>query len=88
MFHKPKSRFVTIKKQDETPDIRVTFYDAAYLGIWAKPGAPYVCIEPWSGINDFRGRAGQLSDKADMVSLEAGEQYCFRYDIQVLPKKE
>ena len=88
MFHKLKSSFVTLKKQGETPDICVTFYDAEYLGILAKPGAPYVCIEPWSGINDFRGRTGQLSDKEHMISLAAGEQYCFRYDIQVLPKKE
>lgn len=87
MFHKPKSDFVTLQKQDPTPDIRVTFYDAEYLGIWAKPGAPYVCIEPWTGINDVRGREGQLKDKAHMIGLAAGEQYNFCYDIQVLPKQ-
>lgn len=87
MFHKPKSSFVTLTKQEPTPDIRVTFYDAEYLGIWAKPGAPYVCIEPWTGINDVRGRVGQLKDKAHMLPLAAGEQYEFCYDIQVLPKK-
>ena len=23
-----------------------------HLGIWAKPGAPFVCIEPWFSYND------------------------------------
>lgn len=88
MFYRLKSDYVTLKKQDTSPDIRVRFGDAAYLGIWAKPGAPYVCIEPWTGINDFRGRTGQLSEKADMLSLSAGETYSFCYDIFALPKED
>jgi galactose mutarotase-like enzyme len=26
------------------------FPDCPYLGIWTKPGAPYLCIEPWTGL--------------------------------------
>ena len=29
-------------------------FDAPCLGIWAKPAAPYVCIEPWHGIDDMK----------------------------------
>ena len=29
------------------------------LGLWAKPGAPYVCVEPWFGHDDFEDHDGE-----------------------------
>jgi galactose mutarotase-like enzyme len=41
-----------------------------YFGIWAKPGQPFVCLEPWYGIADKETATGQLTDKDGMISLE------------------
>ena len=29
------------------PKLRIAFPDAVYLGLWTKPGAPFICIEPF-----------------------------------------
>ena len=45
-----------------------------YLGIWAKPGAPYVCLEPWQGLADFLDHTKNIEQKIGMVLLPvAGE---------------
>lgn len=43
--------------------IRVDYADFPYLGIWAKPGAPYVCIEPWIGCADTVGQDVDFAQK-------------------------
>jgi galactose mutarotase-like enzyme len=54
------------------PRIRVTFRDAPYLGVWSKPGADFVAIEPWHGIADPDGFSGDFSDKPGVFSVAAG----------------
>jgi galactose mutarotase-like enzyme len=39
------------------PRLRVSFPDTPYLGIWTKPGARFICIEPWHGLADPEGFA-------------------------------
>ena len=53
------------------------------FGIWSKPGAPYVCLEPWCGRCDNRGFEGELSEKPGVNTLKAGEVFEKSYDIIV-----
>lgn len=55
------------------PQLRVDFPDTPFLGLWTKPGAGYVCIEPWHGIADPEGYAGDLRDKPGVFVLKPGE---------------
>jgi galactose mutarotase-like enzyme len=55
------------------PRLRIAFSDSPYLGLWTKPGAGYVCIEPWHGIADPEGYAGDLRDKPGVFILKPGE---------------
>ncbi len=48
-------------------------WDAAMLGVWTKPGAHYVCIEPWHGIADPEGFDGEIWDKPGILRFEPGE---------------
>ena len=54
---------------------------APHLGIWAKPGAPYVCIEPWWGHADFEDASGEFCDKDSIQTLAAGETFHSRLAI-------
>jgi galactose mutarotase-like enzyme len=56
----------------EGPRIRLGFADARYLGIWSKPGANFVCIEPWHGVADLQGFAGDFTRKAGVFMLSPG----------------
>ncbi len=51
------------------PQLRVAFPDTPALGIWTKPGAAFVCIEPWHGIADPVGFAGELRDKPGVFAV-------------------
>jgi galactose mutarotase-like enzyme len=63
----------------------IAFYDTPMLGIWQKPGARYLCIEPWQGIADPLGYAGDFRDKPGIVILPPGEERRFRMDVTVRP---
>lgn len=58
------------------PSLVVRFPDTPQLGIWTKPGAHYVCIEPWNGIADPVGFAGDYRDKPGVfeVAPQASKQ--------------
>lgn len=52
--------------------VEVGFGDAPLLGVWTKPGAPYVCVEPWWGLADPAGFDGELRDKPHSWTLPPG----------------
>ncbi|WP_455129218.1 aldose 1-epimerase family protein [Pseudoramibacter alactolyticus] len=53
------------------------------FGIWSKPGAPFVCLEPWVGRTDDAGFTGELSEKPGIITLDAGETFEARYAIEL-----
>lgn len=72
-----KSEYVTINSPGLNRKIKVVFGKIPFLGIWAKPGAPYVCIEPWFGVNDGREDYGEFSNKRGIQRLEKGGEFNF-----------
>ncbi|MBR4727874.1 MAG: aldose 1-epimerase family protein [Clostridia bacterium] len=64
--------------------LKFTFGDCPFLGIWAKPGAPYVCIEPWYGINDDHTPRADFSEKRGIQRLEQGETFSFAWTAEIL----
>lgn len=76
-----RSPYVDVHSDGTEHVVRVTFGDAKYVGIWAKPAAPYVCIEPWEGLDDDHHQTGVLQEKKGIVSLPAHESHVFAIDI-------
>lgn len=64
--------------------LAIAFPDMPMLGIWQKPGAAFLCIEPWQGHADPQGFAGDFRDKPGVVTLQPGEARSFRMDVTVL----
>lgn len=54
------------------PVLDIAFPDTPQLGIWTKPGAAYVCIEPWHGIADPQGYTGDFRDKPGVFEIPVG----------------
>lgn len=61
----------------------IHFPDLPMLGVWQKPGANYICIEPWAGIADPAGFEGELRDKPGVMILPPGAERSFRMDVTV-----
>ncbi|MBO5230741.1 MAG: aldose 1-epimerase family protein [Clostridia bacterium] len=76
-----KSKKLRIKGENE---IEFTFGDCPFLGIWAKPGAPYVCLEPWYGVNDGREVKNDISEKRGIQHLNDGESFAFSWTAEII----
>ncbi len=63
------------------PAIDVAFDDFALLGVWTKPGAGFVCIEPWQGIADPVGFDGDLFEKPGIFVVEPDRSRIFTMTI-------
>lgn len=57
------------------PQLDIEFPDTDRLGIWTKPGAQFVCVEPWHGIADRVGYAGEFADRPGVMTLAPGDQF-------------
>ena len=76
-----KSEKLRIKGDNE---IEFTFGKCPFLGIWAKPGAPYVCIEPWYGVNDGRDVKKDFSEKRGIERLDEGGIFEFSWTAEIV----
>jgi galactose mutarotase-like enzyme len=72
IFDRLASRHVTFGAPG-TRAVRVSFPFMPLLGIWTKPGAGYLCIEPWQGVADPEGFTGELKDKPGVVEVAPGD---------------
>ncbi len=48
----PAERVVELMDPDRAFGVRVAFPDFPHLGLWSDAGAPFLCIEPWQGMDD------------------------------------
>lgn len=55
--------------------------DAPDLGIWTKPGARFICVEPWHGHADPAGFAGDFRDKPGVFQVPPGGDKSIRLSI-------
>jgi galactose mutarotase-like enzyme len=83
IFKDLKSRKVTLKHKNKGSVLSMYFEDFSYLGIWAKPNAPYVCIEPWLGIADSETANQKIEDKEGIITLNAGLIFNASYSIEI-----
>jgi galactose mutarotase-like enzyme len=67
------------------PSLRVDFPDTPYLGIWTKPGAAFVCVEPWHGHADPAGFTGDFREKPGVFEVAAGEDWHCSMSITLQP---
>ncbi len=54
---------------------------APYWGIWTKPGAPFLCLEPWDGLADHQDHDYNFIKKEGIIQLKPSESRSFDYQI-------
>jgi len=65
------------------PVLSMDFKDFPDLGIWAKPKAPYVCIEPWLGYADVEETTQNIEEKEGIQKLDKGKTHNSSYTITI-----
>jgi galactose mutarotase-like enzyme len=71
IFDAIRSRSV-IYGAEAGPRISMSFPDTPYLGLWTKPHANFICIEPWHGIADLAGFSGDFRTKTGVFMVAPG----------------
>ena len=63
--------------------IRFSWDNLPNLAIWSKPGAPFVCLEPWHGTAAEVGENDALDERPYVEILEPGAtgRYSFRAEL-------
>jgi galactose mutarotase-like enzyme len=83
IFDRIQSRSVSYGG-DTGPRIEIGYPDAPFLGVWSKPGADFVCIEPWHGIADPQGFTGDFTAKPGVFLLAPREMRVIRMSIALV----
>lgn len=83
VFKGLKSNSVAIRSKMHKKSIRIDFHDFPNLGIWAKPGAPFICLEPWIGSADDEGPIVELKDKKNSIRVESGKTFTAKFMLSI-----
>lgn len=75
VFRGVKSRKATLKNRITGREVMIEYPDNDYVLLWHKHGAPYICFEPWSGINDTVGSSYNIEEKEGIIPLDGGKEY-------------
>ena len=78
-----KSKKVSLKSNKSTVSVTLEYPDFNYLGVWAKPGGQFVCIEPWLGISDSNTTDKDFTKKEGIIRLEAKTDFKASYSIKI-----
>lgn len=56
------------------------------LGIWTPPGkeAPFLCIEPWNGVNAYLDEAPEFGEKPHIRKVAPNGCYTVSYSVRIL----
>ncbi|MCC7300307.1 MAG: aldose 1-epimerase family protein, partial [Verrucomicrobia bacterium] len=83
IFLNAKSEKITLGAKNSLRRLTVEFAGFPEFGIWAKPGAPFVCIEPWYGYADPEPLYGDIWNKPGILHLAASETFSCTHRISV-----
>jgi galactose mutarotase-like enzyme len=75
-------KVVLLKK--EIPYLAVDYKGFPNLGIWTKPEAPFLCIEPWCGFADNINTKRTILNKEGIITLQPNEVFTTSFSIIIL----
>ena len=84
VFKNLASRWVAIRSDKHNHAVRVDYPAFPYLGLWAKAGAPFICVEPWLGCADSAGEPVPIEQKEAIQHVGPGQVFEVAFWITVV----
>lgn len=88
VFKDLKARSAILRHRHSDKAVRVSFPDRDYFLLWTKPGAPYICMEPWCGISDSVDCDQNLKTKEGIQTVLPGQRFVSTHWIEILTPEE
>ncbi|MBX9454956.1 MAG: aldose 1-epimerase family protein [Rhizobium sp.] len=65
------------------PGLKFRFDNLPNLALWTKPGAPFLCVEPWHGTAAEIGGSAELAARPYTVTLAKGASARFGFSVEI-----
>ena len=62
--------------------LTMDFEGFPYLGVWSKPKAPFLCIEPWYSTADAVKSTGVFAQKSDILVLAPKKEFECKFTVE------
>lgn len=86
ILDRPQSRSVVFEGDGAPVALEIGWHGMDQLGIWSKPGAGFLCIEPWHGLASPVGFDGEFTDKPFLMQLDPGAEARLGWSVSVLAR--
>jgi len=83
VFKYLNSHKVKLKSNKSKHGVEVSYPGFPFLGLWAAPGADFVCIEPWCGIADATTSKQELINKEGINLLTPSQVFQRTWSIRL-----
>lgn len=84
IFLHPRSHHLRFGVPGE-PGLEIAYPGMEQLGIWSKPGAPFLCIEPWSGYASPEDASAEFTQKPGLSHIPPSGSRSFAMAVRWLP---
>ena len=81
VFSNLRSTAATLRSRKTGAGVTMDFAGFPYFAVWTKPGAPFVCLEPWCGVDDPPESTGMLSEKNGIIKLSEDSDFTCAFSI-------
>jgi len=65
------------------PGLHFTFENLPNLALWTKPGAPFICVEPWHGTAPEIGASAEIAARPYSLELAPAETAKFAFSVDI-----
>ncbi|MDC7236099.1 MAG: aldose 1-epimerase family protein [Spirochaetales bacterium] len=78
-----QSDSVVLKSDTASASVRMNFAGFPDFGIWTIAGknAPYICLEPWFGVDSSEGDSRDFEEKEGLLRLQGHEEFSCSYSL-------
>lgn len=84
IFQGLRSQTVALRHKETGRGVSLDFREFPMIAFWTKPGAPFLCMEPWHGCAAYTGESGRFQDKPHVITLAPGEKKELAYTFTLL----
>ena len=64
--------------------IKFTYNGFNTIAFWTRPGAKYLCFEPWHGYADLYDTNQDFLTKPDLIEIKPGEEKVVSFNIEIV----
>ncbi len=83
VFKNLNSEKIVLKSKKSNYCLEFNFEDFPYFGIWTKPNAAFICLEPWCGLADSENSISNFFEKEGINLLQSKEKFERSYSFKL-----